>query len=250
MSSWVVRLGTQSVASLCSANNRFAPLLTILVLVPGALLAQLTTGTIEGALRDSNGHPVAGSSIVVSGAAGFRTVVHPHSNGEFAMTLPYGRYRLSGEVQLLVLASQIIHIDLVIDASGTIRAAATDPGSLGTWTDATRGQLYPEAVSLQGLLLSREPSSVTAPLDFTGLSDSRLGIESQRGFSWTDTQYKLQGMDATDSYQPGLPAVLPDVQALEEAVVRSAFAQTTSSSYGTEVGLFLAEPGPSWHGAD
>ena len=31
--------------------------------------------------------------------------------------------------------------------------------------------------------------------------------------------------------------------------MRSAFAQTTSSSYGTEVGLFLAEPGGSWHGA-
>ena len=56
-------------------------------------------------------------------------------------------------------------------------------------------------------------------------------------------------MDATDSYQPGLPAILPDVQALDEVVVRSAFAQTTSSSYGTEVGLFLAEPGASWHGA-
>src|SRR4029077_12037924 len=79
--------------------------------------------------------------------------------------------------------------------------------------------------------------------------DNRLMVESQRGFSWTDTQYKLQGMDATDSYQPGLPAVLPDVQALDEVVVRSAFAETASSSTGTEIGLFLAEPGASWHGA-
>ena len=46
---------------------------------------------------------------------------------------------------------------------------------------------------------------------------------------------------------------LPDVQALEEVVVRSAFAQTASSSDGTEVGVFLAEPGASFgtsrHGA-
>jgi hypothetical protein len=62
-------------------------------------------------------------------------------------------------------------------------------------------------------------------------------------------------MDATDSYQPGLPAVLPDVEALDAVVVRSGFAQITSSSAGTEVGLFLAEPGASfskptsWHGA-
>jgi hypothetical protein len=215
----------------------------------GALLAELTTGTIEGTLRDSNGHPMADSPIVISGGAGFHTVVQSNSNGEFSMTLPYGRYRLSGEVQLFVGALQTIHIDLVIDASGAIRAQATDARTPGTWTDATKGQLYPEAFSLQGLVLSREPSGVTQPLDFTGLSDNRLGVESQRGFSWTDTQYKLHGMDATDSYQPGLPAVLPDVQALDEVVVRSAFVQTTSSSYGTEVGLFLAEPGSSWHGA-
>jgi len=249
MSSWVVRLGTQSAASLCSANSGLTLLLSILVLVPGVLLGQLTTGSIDGTLRDSNGHALAGEAIIVNGAAGFHTVIHSNSNGEFAMTLPYGRYSLSREVQVFVPALQTIHIDLVMDGSGTIRVAATDSGSLGTWTDASHGQLYPEAFSLQGLLLSREPSSVTAPLDFSGLSDNRLAVESQRGFSWTDTQYKLHGMDATDSYQPGLPAILPDVQALDEVAVRSGFAQTTSSSYGTEVGLFLAEPGSSWHGA-
>lgn len=90
---------------------------------------------------------------------------------------------------------------------------------------------------------------MSQPLDFGGLSDNRLAIESQRGFSWTDTQYKLQGIDATDSYQPGLPPILPEVQALDEIVVRSAFAQTASSSDGTEVGLFLGEPRASWHSA-
>src|SRR6202162_2019678 len=55
-------------------------------------------------------------------------------------------------------------------------------------------------------------------------------------------------MDATDSYQPGLPALLPDVQALGDVVVRSAFAQSTSSSFGSEVSLFLVEPSASWHG--
>src|ERR1700693_3608704 len=56
-------------------------------------------------------------------------------------------------------------------------------------------------------------------------------------------------MDATDSYQPGLPALLPDVQALGDVVVRSAFAQSTSSSFGSEVSVFLSEPGTSWHAA-
>lgn len=209
-----------------------------LLLVPGALLAQLTTGAIEGTLRAMDGKPLAGSAILITGGAGFRTVIHSNSNGGFAKILPYGRYRLSGDARhgatVFVAPLQTTQVDLVSDAS-----VARTPG---IWTDSTGGRLYPEAFSLPGLLLSREPASVTEPLNLTGLSDNRLAVESERGFSWTDVQYKLQGMDATDSYQPGLPAVVPDIQSLDEVVVRSAFA-------GTEVGLFLAEPGGSWHGA-
>ena len=267
MFSWVVRLGTRSADSVSSANSRSllqvrpGTLLTILVITSGALLAQLTTGTIEGTLRDLDGHPLAGSAIVISGAAGFNTIVHSNSNGGFAISLPYGQYRLSAEHQhtesspmVFVAPLQTVHVDLVIGASGSIQAMQTVLPIAGAWTDVSRGNLFPEASSLQGFLLSREPSSVTEPLDFTGLSDNRPGVESERGFSWTDTQYKLNGMDATDSYQPGRPVVFPDVQALEEVIVRSAFAQTTSSSYGTEVGLFLSERpeslsgSKSWHG--
>jgi hypothetical protein len=200
---------------------------------------------------------VAGSPILITGGAGFRTVIHSNSNGDFAVTLPYGRYCLSGGVErgaacfgatVFVAPFETARFDLVMDASGVMRSVEPAARTPGIWADATSGRLYPEAFSLPGLLLSREPSSVTEPLDFTGLSDNRLAVESQRGFSWTDTQYKFQGMDATDSYQPGLPVVAPDVQALDEVVVRSAFAQTASWSNGTEVGLFLAEPGASWHG--
>jgi len=89
--------------------------------------------------------------------------------------------------------------------------------------------------------MNREPSIVTVPLDFTGLRDNRLAVMSQRGFSWTDTQYNIQGMDATDSYQPGFPNVFPDVQALDEAVVHDACGRA-------EVGVFLREPSESCHG--
>jgi hypothetical protein len=227
-------------------------------------LAQLTTGVIEGTLRAVDGRPVAGAPILVTGGAGFRTVIHSNSNGEFALTLPYGRYRLSGALQpapessgatIFVTPLQTTRFDLVIEASGSIRREQPVAGTPGIWTEATRGRLYPEAFSLLGLLLSREPSSVTEPLDLAGLSDNRLAVESQQGFSWTDAQYKLHGMDATDSYQPGRPAIVPDVQALQEVVVRNAFAQTASSSDGTEIGIFLATPSgspsrlASWHGA-
>ena len=266
-----MRLGIRSAASPCCGNNCGLPdvrrrglLLATVGCLPGVLLAQLTTGSIEGTLRAMDGHPVAVAPILVTGGAGFRTVIHSNSNGEFTMTLPYGRYRLSGMLQpgpaapgatVFVTPLQTTRFDLVIEASGSICLAQPATGTPGIWTDATSGRLYPEAFSLPGLLLSREPSGVSEPLDLAGLSDNRLAVESQRGFSWTDTQYKLHGMDATDSYQPGLPAIAPDVQAVGAVVVRSAFAQTASSSDGTEIDLFLATPSGlpsrlvSWHGA-
>ena len=207
------------------------------VCIPHLLFAQLTTGVVEGALSGLDGRPMAGATITVTDSLGFKAVLHTPQNGEFAVTLAYGLYQFSAEgvggaVTVQVAPLQTTRLNLAVEAPGIL--LRTDE------IDDTRARTYPEAFSLQGMLLSREASSVTEPLDFTGLSDNRLGVESQSGASWTYTRYKLLGMDATDSYQPGHPAILPNVQALDEVVVRNGF--------GTEIGLFPVQPDSSWHG--
>src|SRR6266436_5179300 len=78
-SSWVARLDTRSAVSRCCGSSRrlwavrLGLLLTTVALLPAALLAQLTTGTIEGTLRATDGRPVADSLILITGRAGFRT---------------------------------------------------------------------------------------------------------------------------------------------------------------------------------
>src|SRR5260370_41041213 len=103
------------------------------------------------------------------------------------MILPYGRYRLSGGVQhdgessgatVFVAPLRTVRIDLVLDASGANRGVLPAAMTPGIWTDTTTGRLYPEAFSLPGLLLSREPASVTQPLNFTGRDDNRLAGET------------------------------------------------------------------------
>jgi hypothetical protein len=239
MCSWGERLATRSAASRFCSSSKLA--LLVLAAFPAILSGQLTTGVIAGLLRTADGQPAGGSQIVITGGAGFHAAIHTNAQGEFTLTLPYGLYQLDG-VSLTVAPLSTTRVELTAGGSGI------QPYP-GLWTDATRGQVYPEALSLQGVLLAREPASVTEPLDFLDLSDNRLAVASQRAFSWTDTRYKLQGIDTTDSYQPGRPLMLPDVGALEEIAVRSGFAQTTSDAKGTEVGLFLKEPGASWHGA-
>jgi hypothetical protein len=169
----------------------------------------LTTGIVEGSAQNN-------ASVEITGGAGFRLTIHTDADGKFSVTLPYGKYQFSG-MPVYVAPLQVSHLDLT----------------------ETRPGLYPEGFSLPAVLLSREPSTVTEPLDFTGLNDNRLGIVSQRGMSWTDTRYTLQGFDATDSYQPGLPMILPNIEAMQDIVVRS--------DSGTNVGLFLAEPDTTWH---
>jgi hypothetical protein len=232
-----------------SVAGRFA----VALFASNLLVAQLTTGVLEGTLTGPDGHPQSRAVILVTGNLGFKTQIRTGSDGGFAVTLDYGRYRLeagdgSGSVIAEVAPLQTTRLTLVTDASGTLRQAtqvAVPPA--GVFADATRGQEYPEAFTLQGMLLSREPSSVTQPLDFTGLNDNHLSVDSQSGLSWTDVQYKLLGMDATDSYQPGRPMIVPDLQALDQVVVQSDFAQPDTSGYGTEIGIFPAQPGASWH---
>src|SRR5438045_3743385 len=76
--SWAVRLATRLVALLFCGIR--------------VLAGQLTTGTVEGVLRDTNGQLRSNSQIVVTGGAGFRVVIRTNSRGEFVLTLPYGRY--------------------------------------------------------------------------------------------------------------------------------------------------------------
>ena len=225
----MVRLDIRSAVSQCCGSSWRA---LAVLLAPLALLAQITTGAIEGTVRAPDGHLLPGTAIDVAGGAGFSTVIHSDASSHFEATLPYGQYRFSG-APVFIAPLRTTHFDLVIDLPGAAHACRES-----------------EALSLSSLLSSRDPLSVTEPVNFTGLRDNRLAVESQRGFSWTDTQFKVNGMDATDSYQPGLPVVLPDTEALAEVAVHSPFDQAASSSYGGAIGLFLAEPRAftQWHG--
>ncbi len=172
------------------------PAICLTLLLPALLFAQLATGFLEGTL------PVpAGTAIVITRGIGFFASVSADARGHFAIALPAGRYAVSigmrGAISIQVTANETARLDL--DAL----PPPPEPA-------------YPEGIS-------RESATVTQPLNFGGLSDNRLAVQSQGAASWTDTRYTLNGMDASDSYQPGRPAILPGVEA--------------------------KEPGESWHGA-
>jgi hypothetical protein len=243
-------------------DPRPALLIATLFLSPALSKGQLTTGFVEGTVHDAAGHTAREAAILIEGGAGFNALVHASSAGHFTLSLPYGSYLLwngnseqssQTALALVVAPLQAISVDLVIDSSGSFKTNGQfsyqqHTSSFGLWVDATRAATYPEGFSLQSALVSREAGSLTVPLDFTGFADNRLALVSQRAFSWTGAEFKFQGLNATDSYQPGRTGILPDVQALSHVVVRTGSALITSNSYNNEVGSFVGEPGSSWHG--
>jgi hypothetical protein len=231
-------------------------LLLLTVFLASSSFAQITTGTVTGIIRDTEGVP-AQTSLVVSSDLGFHSRVNTDARGAFLITLPYGRYaltvqdqRVSGSppVNVNVEPLQNLEIKLIIDNSGNVRIEMQPSANMGVWTHSPKQALYPEPFNFSGLMLTSEPATAAQPLNFVGLGDNRLAWQSQRGVSWTGTQFKFVGMDATASFQPGRPVFLPNVNLADQIVARSGFAQTNSSAYAAEVGFFPSQPVSSWHG--
>jgi len=220
----------------------------------GTLSAQLATGRLEGSVRTSAGSPVPMAGVLIEGA-GLRLPLRADGAGRFALALPYGPYRISlaGEsnaaAPVEIVPLETVRVTLVVTAGSPLRLEGATAAEPGEWAEDFGARLYPEGFSLASSLFAREPGTVTEPLDFSGLADNRLGVVSQRGFSWTDTALQFNGLDAGDDYQPGRPQILPDTGAVETTVARSAFALTPSPAYGAEIGLFPAQAGESWHAA-
>lgn len=227
----------------------------------GLLFAQLTTGIIEGVVRDASGRARLGATVTAAGTpAAFRWSTKSNLKGEFKLVLPYGEYRITaaefgsgaGRPMLVhVYALQTSRINVTVGESppnGAGPAELKTKAVIPPWTSWNAGKtqldLYPGPYSVAGILLGEEPSIVAQPLDFTGMGNTRLPLVSQRAFSWTGSEYRLQGIDATDSYQPGRPAILPDTEALDEVTVRSGGGR----GFGTEINLFPRQAGNAWHG--
>ena len=205
-------------------------------------------------MRTSAGSAVPAAGVVIEGG-GLRLLKHTDGNGRFALALPYGQYRISLEgdqnsaapVDIAPLGT--VRVTVVVTPGAPVRIEIATAAEPGVWTGDFGARVYPEGFSLASALFAPEPGTVTEPLDFTGLADNRLGVISQRGFSWTDTAIQFNGLDAGDDYQPGSPQILPDGDAVAATVVRSAFGLTPSTAFGAEIGLFPAQAGDSWHAA-
>jgi hypothetical protein len=182
----------------------------LIALLAFSAWGQLTTGILEGTARP-------GAAVIVTGSPGRRIRTHADAHGRFRLPVPYGEYRVETGGRTTVVYVGVAQIK-----------------------PAQAGLPLVLFSSVTNALLAVPPAVVTEPLDFSGLGSMRLPLVSARAYSWTETRLGWQGLDASDSYQPGLPVVFPDIRAISDFVVREE---------APEVVLFRRQAGERWHGA-
>ncbi len=237
--------------------------LALLLSFAPRISAQLTTGSVEGVVRDSSGGAQLGVEITASGdLLASRWSAKSGLRGEFQLILPHGSYQIRAKlanglapaVYVHLPSRGVIHLSLTLKdnrRSGvwTITQPAILADGWGVWnTSLPSFGSFAEPYSIAGTLLTEVPAAVTEPLDFTGIQNTRIPLISDRTFSWTATTFNLEGMDATDPYQPGRPIVFPDIEAVDQVRVENARTSDVHGAFGANIGLFLQTPPRSWHG--
>ncbi len=216
------------------------------------LFAQLTTGSVEGVVRDSSGGAQPGVAVTAAGSlSASRWSARSGARGEFQLMLPHGSYQI--QANLMNGSPPAIYVHVPARGVVHVLLTVTHNRSSGVWT-VTQAGILPNrgggwSASLGGTLLISEPGVVSEPLDFTGIQNTRIPLVSERCVSWTATTFGLEGMNATDSYQPGRPIMLPDMQAVDEVRVESSRTSGIPAGFGINIGLFLQTPRRSWHGS-
>lgn len=110
-------------------------------------------------------------------------------------------------------------------------------------------QQLPNGRNIWSLLQTQEPSTVTNRFDIAGTETAVPALFSAFGASWTENQYRWNGLDVTDPYQPGLPDINPGIDALSEFQVITAAKPAPSQSSGESLALSPTASGKGWHGA-
>jgi hypothetical protein len=234
-----------------NAITEFVAIVVLALLISMSIWAQSfagTAGTIDGLVVDQFSRPVAQAVIEIRGwPAKFKIVLRSERSGRFSAVVPYGDYvvtagneQIKSSIKIHILPKTITTVRLELPAG------MNENGS--TFRKDNAPSSFAGPFSASGLISMLEPGWVTQPVNFTGLSDTVLPLQSQNAFTWTGTVYRFQGMDATDPYQPGFPIFLADVDALEELSVRGIDDDSPTDAFASRVNLFLKQAGNGWHG--
>lgn len=235
-----------------------------LVIAAASSVAQDGRGNLLGLVSSSRG-PLRSVEVRLhrrNGTQSIRKTV-TDADGQFQLFgLPWGAYDLEFSAEGWQKRSLSIELrpGSTLDVNAELSPASSDqpqPRSrivdediwFGTNFTKFNLQQLPNGRNIWSLLQTQEPSTVTNRFEIGGTQTAVPALFSAFGASWTENQFRWNGLDVTDPYQPGLPDINPGIDALSEYKVITASKPAPSQGSGESLALAPPVAGEGWHGA-
>ncbi len=223
---------------------------------------------LRGTVADADGLAISGARIGLETTDGARVAeASTDTRGAFGIAgLRQGRYAIScarpGEAPLSSAPVDLggfetVFIMLRLIPSGPdkgliVESLTRDPGSPSSATtiDADQMRLLPSGGSVWSLIENQDMSATTDRIDVGGMRSDLPALFSARGgTSWTQNEYRLNGMSVTDPYDGGLPFYIPDVSSLRTVRLENAGHPAGVLSPGGTLDLVTKDGGNAFAGS-
>ena len=238
-------------------SGRILFALLVLVGTADAGLA-LQLASLAGVVRDATGAALSSVEVTVAGDQ----LITPRrqttgERGAFSFTeIPPGRYRISFERSgfrklvrqgLLAEAGKTTFLELTLEVGTRIETVTVtgvspmvDPKGTGTETNLDRALLenVPNGRSLWAAL-EQTPGVVLDRFDVGGSESGQQSLFSAAGASWTQTQYSLNGVNATDPQALGASGLYYAYDSFEEIQISAAGHSAEVQAPGVLLNLVL-----------
>ncbi len=221
--------------------------LAVLLLLAASAEAGVDTATLR--VRGRNAEDVVSAELAAADG-GWRARLEGPREVVF-LEVPPGRYALTvaGVTATAALDLAPSETAEVVVEKEALRASPVLAESLVTPFDAEALRSLPSGRDPWSLLETIEPFAVVDRIDTGGLWVGRPAHLSAHGGSWTDTSYRLGGLDVTDPRRGGLPLPLVPLSGLESLSFVSAAAPIDLPGNGSTVVLVPRRPGSRWSGS-
>jgi hypothetical protein len=223
---------------------------------------------IRGTVAGQDGRALAGARISLATPGGVRTAeASTDARGAFGIAgISQGRYVIScgreGEEPLSSPPLDFGGFETVFVTLRLVRAGPEkgliveslirDPGSLSSATtiDTDQMRLLPSGGSVWSLIENQDMSATTDRIDVGGMRSDLPALFSARGgTSWTQNEYRLNGLSVTDPYEGGLPFYVPDLSSLRTVRLENAGHPAGTLSPGGTLDLVTKEGGNAFAGS-
>ncbi|HEV8253701.1 MAG TPA: carboxypeptidase-like regulatory domain-containing protein [Vicinamibacteria bacterium] len=175
--------------------------------------------------------------------------------------LPPGAYELRVEAagfepaaaEIVLAAGERVSLEarLVAAGAGTSALVTVERVRASLGADFEERQLrdLPSSRTVWSVLETAEATAILDRIEGPGLYAGEAGLLGIHGSSWTQTGYRLGGMDVTDPGRIGTPLIHPDFLGLAAVEVVTGLAPVEVGPPGSMVVFVPRRPGPRWGGS-